>query len=108
MALALIKALSASLKLADLSTAAKSQQNVREKLATTFLALMKTNRVADNGPCKLDTKLTREEFASIIGSTMETVSRLITEFKDAGLINEQGKILYVINEEKLKIFAGNQ
>jgi len=95
----MIKTLSASLKLADLHTAAKSQKNVREKMATAFLALIKTNGVKDGNSCKLDIKLTREELASIIGSTLETVSRIISEFKIECIIDERDKTLYVIDEK---------
>lgn len=104
--LRVIKALSASLKLADLHTASKSQQNVREKLASTLLVLMKTNGFAVNKSCRLDIRLTRDEFASIIGSTLETVCRLFTELKNEGIIEETGKVLYVTNEAKLITFAG--
>ena len=104
-ALNIIKSLCTSLKSSELHSASKTQQNVREKLACLFLDLMKTNGIQEGDSCKLDIRLTREELASIIGSTTETVCRFITEFKNEGLIREQDKTIYVINEKKLKTFA---
>lgn len=101
----IIKSLSASLRTSELYSANKTLQNVREKLANLFLELMKTNGIQNGNSYKLDIRLTREELASIIGSTTETVCRFITEFKNEGLIQEQDKALYVINEKKLKKFA---
>jgi CRP-like cAMP-binding protein len=40
--------------------------------------------------------------ASMVGTANETVIRFITEFKEAGILEQVGKVIYITNEEKLK------
>lgn len=104
-ALNIIQKLSVEMGSAEQKSASMFQKNVRERLAELFLTLMKTYGVEENGRTRLDIKLTREEIASMIGTASETVIRFITEFKDEGLIEQEGKTIYVINEKKLLEFA---
>ena len=100
----ILKHLSNSLRAAELDCAAKSQRNIREKLAALFISLMKSNGVKIGDHWKLDIRLTREEMAAITGSTIETISRFITEFKNEGLIEEHQKIIHIVNADKLRTF----
>jgi hypothetical protein len=70
-----------------------------------FLSLEKTFGIKEDDRTRLDIKLTREEIASMVGTASETVIRFITEFKDEGLIEQEGKTIYIINQEKLLEFA---
>jgi CRP-like cAMP-binding protein len=106
-ALNLINQLGHTLKLSEGNCAARNQQNVREKLANLFISLKKTNGVLIENSWMLDIRLTREELASMIGSTTETVCRFITEFKQEGLILERNKTLYIVDLEKLAKFANS-
>lgn len=104
-AIQLIQKLSKEMGAAEAHSAAMYQKNVRERLAELFLNLKKKYGVEEKGRWKLDIKLTREELASMVGTANETVIRFITEFKDEGLIEQDGKTIYIINEEKLLDFA---
>jgi CRP-like cAMP-binding protein len=104
-ALNIIKKLSVEMGAAEQKCADLFQKNVRERLAEHFLGLMKNHGVKEEGRTRLDVKLTREEIASIIGTASETVIRFITEFKNEGLIEQEGKDIYVLDEERLKEFA---
>ncbi|MFL5784578.1 MAG: Crp/Fnr family transcriptional regulator [Bacteriovoracaceae bacterium] len=104
-ALNIIRKLSREMGSAESKNAAMFQKNVRERLAELFLSLMKSYGVKEGKRTRLDIKLTREEIASMIGTASETVIRFITEFRDEGLIEQEGKTIYVINEEKLLEFA---
>jgi CRP-like cAMP-binding protein len=104
-ALNIIQKLSREMGSAEAKNASMYQKNVRERLAELFLTLKKTYGVQEGNRTRLDIKLTREEIASMIGTASETVIRFITEFKDEGLIEQEGKTIYVINEEKLLEFA---
>lgn len=104
-ALNLIQKLSREMGAAEAKSASMSQKNVRERLAELLLMLRKTYGVVENKRIKLDIKLTREEIASMVGTANETVIRFISEFKDEGLIEQDGKTIYILNEEKLLEFA---
>ncbi|MGE3608392.1 MAG: Crp/Fnr family transcriptional regulator [Bacteriovoracaceae bacterium] len=104
-ALNIIQKLSKEMGSAESMNASMFQKNVRERLAELLLTLGKTYGIPEKNRTKLDIKLSREEMASMIGTATETVIRFITEFKDEGLIEQEGKTIFIINEEKLLDFA---
>ena len=67
--------------------------------------LKDTYGVNDGDRTRLEIRLTREEMAAMIGSTIETLARMSTEFKNEEIIVEEGRVIYIINEDKLKQFA---
>lgn len=104
-ALNLIQKLSQEMGSAESKSASLTQKNVRERLAELFLMLKKTYGVQDGKRIRLDIKLTREEMASMVGTANETIIRFITEFKDEGIIEQEGKVIFILDEEKLLQFA---
>ncbi|MBT4792786.1 MAG: Crp/Fnr family transcriptional regulator [Halobacteriovoraceae bacterium] len=82
-----------------------SQKNVRERLAELLLILKEGYGEKVDGRIKLNIKLTREEMASMIGTASETLIRFFTELKNEGLIEQEGKIIFILDEEKLLDFA---
>ncbi len=103
--LQLIQKLSIELGAAENKYASHSQKNVRERLAEFLLTLNESYGVKEGNRSRLDIKLTREEIASIIGTASETVIRFITEFKDEGLIEQEGKTIFITDPQKLLSFA---
>ena len=101
----IIQKLSREMGMAEQRNASMFQKNVRERLAELLLILKKTYGIEEKGRTRLDIKLTREEIASIIGTATETVIRFITEFKNEGLIEQEGKNIYIIDEPRLLEFA---
>ncbi len=87
-----------------------AQKNVRERLAETLLLLqetyIKTKRVHTLSeaevPLDLCLQLPREDIANLTGSSTETVIRLLSEFKDEGLIALKGKEIRILNQAKLE------
>lgn len=79
--------------------------NVRERLACLLLKLKESVGVAEGDRIVLDVRLTREEMATMIGTTHESLARLVTEFKNEKIIIQEGKSIIIINLEKLKEFA---
>lgn len=104
-ALNLIQKLSQEMGSAESKSASLTQKNVRERLAELFLMLKKTYGVSEGKRTRLEIKLTREEMASMVGTANETVIRFITEFKDEGIIEQEGKVIFISDEEKLIQFA---
>lgn len=102
----LISLLGRDLGAAENKIASFSQKNVRERVAEFLLLLKETHGVKDeNGKWKLTLKLSREEMASIVGTATETLIRFISELKDEGIIDQDGKTILIKDEERLLDFA---
>lgn len=97
----LIGKLARDLGASENKVASFSQKNVREKLAELILLLKESHGQVENDRTKLCIKLTREEMASLIGTATETLIRVLSEFKEEGLIEQDGKTLFVKNESDL-------
>lgn len=97
-----IRKLSHDMESFESRSAAMSHKNVKERLAELLLILKDSYGVNEQGRMKLDIRLTREEMASMVGTANETVIRFITEFKEAGILEQEGKTIFIMNEEKLK------
>jgi CRP-like cAMP-binding protein len=100
-ALNIIQKLSREMGSAESKSASMFQKNVRERLAELLLTLSSSYGVKEQGRVRLDIKLTREELASMIGTASETVIRFITEFKEEGLIEQEGKTIFIIDNDGL-------
>ena len=97
-----IEKLSRDMGAAENKMSSFHQKNVRERLAELLLLLKESHgeEVAP-GEYQINLKLTREEMATMIGTANETLIRFISEFKQAGLIKQNGKFIIVSNEEEL-------
>jgi CRP-like cAMP-binding protein len=104
-ALNIIQKLSKEMGAAEARNAALSQKNVRERLAELLLILKKTYGIQEGNRWRLDIKLTREEMASMVGTANETIIRFFSEFKDEGLIEQEGKVIFIKDETRLIEFA---
>jgi CRP-like cAMP-binding protein len=103
----LLENLSQLAGLAEESVVSISHKNVRERLAGLLITLKASYGVKDAIGFRLEIKLTREDMASMIGTSTETVARLFTEFKEVGILIQEGKLIIIINEKKLIEFANN-
>jgi CRP-like cAMP-binding protein len=104
-ALNLINKLSRDMGVAERKLTSFHQKNVRERLAELILSLKASHGIKVGNKWKIELKLTREEMATMIGTANETVIRFMTEFKEAGIIEQEGKVLYVTDEEELLNWA---
>ena len=76
-----------------------AQKTVRERLAEILLLLEQKLGTDPEGFIKIS--LTREEIANIIGTATESAIRLISEFKQDGLTEVEGRNLKILNHDKL-------
>lgn len=76
-------------------------KNIRERLAELFLIFQKKYGEKVSNGTHLKISLTREELAELIGTTQESVIRLITEFKQDGLISVDGRNITLLDTKKL-------
>lgn len=102
----LISKLARDLGAAEKKITSFYQKNVRERLAELLLLLKESHGVeVSENKTLIDIKLTREEMASIIGTASETLIRFMSELKAEGYIEQEGKKIFIINEEGLLEFA---
>lgn len=78
-----------------------THKNIRERLAELFLVFEKKYGEKVGKNVRLNILLTREELAELIGTTQESLIRLISEFKQDGLIAVDGRAITLLNIPKL-------
>jgi CRP-like cAMP-binding protein len=80
-------------------------KSVRVRFVEFLLTLKQSFGVYEQGVYKLKISLSREELAQAIGTTVETVVRLLSEFRAEGLIEVEKKSIAIREPEKLLTFA---
>lgn len=107
-ALNVIEKLSRDMGAAEHRLTSMHTKNVRERLAELLLLLRESHGVEENDKkrIRINIKLTREEMATMIGTAPETLIRFMTEFKDAGLIEQEGKTIFILNSPLLNEWTG--
>ena len=78
-----------------------NKKTAEERLAA-FLAKLST-RFGERGFSKKEFRLTmtRGEIGNYLGLTVETISRLLSRFQKAGIINVEGKFISILEQDKL-------
>lgn len=104
-ALNIINKLSRDMGNAENKLSSLHQKNVRERLAELLLSLKASHGVKEGDRWKIELKLTREEMATMIGTANETLIRFMSEFKEAGIIEQVGKVIYIKDEDELLNWA---
>jgi CRP/FNR family transcriptional regulator len=95
-----IELLSTELRAAEERIVEMAQKPVRERLAETLLLLRETYGVEEDH-ATLNITLTRIELANIVGTTTESVSRLLSKFREERIIEISGKKLMIIDSAGL-------
>jgi CRP/FNR family transcriptional regulator, cyclic AMP receptor protein len=72
-----------------------------EKLAR-FLLEWAANYPEDQGQVRIKLTLTHEEIAQMIGSSRETVTRLLADFRKKQLLQVMGSTLLIKNKQALE------
>lgn len=76
-----------------------AQKTVRERLAEVLIHLRKDFDI--DSEKYLQITLTREELANMVGTATESVIRLLSEFKQDGLIELHGRKIKILDEKTL-------
>jgi CRP/FNR family transcriptional regulator len=79
--------------------------SVSEKLARLLLQWSTDAQRAANGSLRLKVTLTHEEIAQLLGSSRETITRLLGDFKKHGVIEQTGATLVIRNKAALEKLA---
>lgn len=77
-----------------------AQKTVRERLAEVLIKLKENFNLDENN--ELQISLTREELANIVGTATESVIRLLSEFKQDGLIDLKGRKIRLLDIKMLE------
>jgi CRP-like cAMP-binding protein len=80
-----------------------AQKTVRERLAEVLLLLKDSFDVDDSNTLQIS--LTREELANMVGTATESVIRLLSEFKQDGLIDLKGRRIKFLDVASLRRLA---
>lgn len=77
-------------------------QTTGEKLAKLLLDWCERNGEETNKGVRLKVLLTHEEIAQMIGTTRETVTRLLSDFKKKKIIDVKGSTVFVLAKQNLE------
>jgi CRP-like cAMP-binding protein len=80
-------------------------KDVNSKLAELLLRLAEEYGVDDARGTLVALKITHQEMANLIGSTRETVSLTLAQFKRKGLIQTEGRKVIIADREGLRALA---
>ena len=81
---------------------------VSQRLAHTLLRLTQPGKGASPGALTVPHTLTRQELAELTGTTLFTVSRILTEWEDAGLVRSSRAHVEVLDADGLRQAAEGQ
>lgn len=71
------------------------------RLATVLLRLAESMGVEENRGVRLQAKLTHQNLASLIGTSRETVSTLISQFSQRGLLVQENRQILILDKDRL-------
>jgi CRP-like cAMP-binding protein len=71
------------------------------RLAQLLLDLSHSMGIRENGSIRLQSRLTHQNLANLIGTSRETVSTLISQFVNHGLIAQDNRYILVLDEHRL-------
>ena len=80
-------------------------KDVRTRLARTLAELAAEFGRPDKSKTLIDLRLTQTELAQLVGSTRETTSTVFNEFRRNGLVDSEGKRIWVLDSEALGKYA---
>ena len=81
---------------------AASYQDIRTRLASLLLNLEKNFGERVDGGIRLTLRLTNQEMANMIGTTRETVNRMLNRFWDEKLIDMRTANVVITEHDKLQ------
>ena len=81
------------------------QKDVRTRLLYFFWTLVQSNERAEGKPVKLVNYLTHEDIARLTGTSRQTVTTLINQFTDEGLLDMDRKAITIHDVKQLQKMA---
>jgi CRP-like cAMP-binding protein len=78
-----------------------AQRPVRERLATQLIVIREKYKENFEPGKPVEINMSRDDLANLIGTARENVIRVLSEFKDAGIIETSGRKIIVIDLKRL-------
>jgi CRP-like cAMP-binding protein len=82
-----------------------AQKSVRERLALQLIVLREKYKVNFEPGMPVPINMSRDDLASLVGTAKENVVRILTEFKEAGILETKGRKIIVQDVGKLIAIA---
>lgn len=103
-AISLIRIMSKRLRQAQTSLKDIALKDVYGRLASILLKLAAEYGEERNGSIKINLSLTHQDLANMIGTSRESVNRVISEWRKEGVIDAQRGEITLIKPQKLKLW----
>ena len=100
----LMDAVKQELKQLEMRAIQLAQMNVREKIVSAILHILKSYPNNNNGKA-IHINLSRQDIADLAGTTKEQVSKTISDFGKENLIEAKGRSLKLIDYKKMETIA---
>lgn len=97
----LLKTLSHEFAVLANSISIFSQKSVRERLALQLIVLREKYKVNFQPGMPVAINISREDLASIVGTVRESAVRILTEFKEEGILETKGRTIIVHDVNRL-------
>ena len=78
-----------------------AQRSVRERLALQLVVLREKYKINYETGMPVEINMSRDDLASLVGTVRENVVRILTEFKQEGILKTKGRRIIVLDVNKL-------
>lgn len=95
-----LQKMATDLKTSERTLVDMAQKPVRQRMAETLLYVLENFGTDDDG--YLSIIISREDYASIVGTATESAIRILSQFKKEGFISTSGKKIKIENPKTLK------
>ncbi|HTN06923.1 Crp/Fnr family transcriptional regulator [Agriterribacter sp.] len=101
----LLKTLSHEFSVLANSITLLAQKPVRERLALQLIVLREKYKVNFEEGEAVEINISRDDLASLVGTARENVVRVLTEFKEEGMLKTKGRKIFISDVKKLIVLA---
>ena len=78
-----------------------AQKSVRERLALQLIIIREKYKVNFKPGMPVEINMSRDDLASLVGTARENVVRVLSEFKESGIVETKGRKIIVLDVNKL-------
>lgn len=107
-ALKIMSILSGELRAARAQVIDMALKEGQERMAALIMSLADEYGTSKNDGILLGVSLTRGELAEMVGVSQETAIRIISEFRETGLIKTDHRQITVLNEKRMRMVASGE
>lgn len=97
----LLKTLSHEFAVLANNLSMQAQRSVRERLALHLIILREKYKVDFSPGMPVEINFGRDDLANLVGTVRENVIRLLTEFKEEGILETKGRKIVILDVKKL-------